>query len=133
MKHIFYALSFLVFFFIMLFFPAETLYGASNGLLLWFQIVIPSLLPFFIITNLLIQTNSVSLIVKVLGPFLTRIFSVTPDGSFAILSGLLCGYPIGAKVTADFASTVNAIIIAPNTTKGDLRRSLRVRFIPFCT
>lgn len=61
----------------------------------------PSLLPFFILTNLLIQTNSISLIVKFLAPFLTRLFSVSPDGSFAILAGFLCGYPIGAKVTAD--------------------------------
>ena len=101
MKQFFYAILFLLFFFTILFFPSETLVGATNGLLLWFQIVIPSLLPFFILTNLLIQTNSISLIVKFLAPFLTRVFSVSADGSFAILAGFLCGYPIGAKVTAD--------------------------------
>ena len=101
MKHIYYAFFFLIFFFVMLFFPSETLEGTSNGLLLWFQIVLPSLLPFFILTSLLIQTNSIYLIVKLFGPLLTRIFSVSLEGSFAIISGFLCGYPIGAKVTSD--------------------------------
>ena len=101
MKHIYYAFFFLIFFFVMLFFPSETVEGTSNGLLLWFQIVLPSLLPFFILTSLLIQTNSIYLIVKLFGPLLTRIFSVSLEGSFAIISGFLCGYPIGAKVTSD--------------------------------
>ena len=30
-----------------------------------------------------------------------RIFRVTQNGAFAVLAGFLCGYPMGAKVTAD--------------------------------
>ena len=89
----------------MLCFPKETLSGASDGLLLWFQIVLPTLLPFFILTNLLIYTNSIYYICYVCSPLLQRLFSVSPNGSFAVLSGFLCGYPVGAKVTADLTKT----------------------------
>lgn len=105
MKQIFYAIASIAFFFLMLCFPKETLSGASDGLLLWFQIVLPTLLPFFILTNLLIHTNSIVYISYVCSPLLQRLFSVSANGSFAVLAGFLCGYPVGAKVTADLAKT----------------------------
>ncbi len=105
MKQIFYAIASIAFFFLMLCFPKETLSGASDGLLLWFQIVLPTLLPFFILTNLLIHTNSIVYISYVCSPLLQRLFSVSANGSFAVLAGFLCGYPVGAKVTADLVKT----------------------------
>lgn len=105
MKQIIYAIASIAFFILMLCFPKETLSGASDGLLLWFQIVLPTLLPFFIVTNLLIQTNSIVYISYVCSPILQRLFSVSANGSFAVLSGFLCGYPVGAKVTADLVKT----------------------------
>lgn len=105
MKQIFTALTIIAFFFLMLTFPKQTLAGASKGLLLWFQTLLPTLLPFLIFTNLLIQTNSIIYISYVLGPILRKIFKVSPNGSFAVLAGFLCGYPIGAKVTADLVKT----------------------------
>lgn len=101
MKQFLYAMLCITFFVVMLCFPKETLSGATNGLLLWFQIVLPTLLPFFVATNLLIQTNSIRFISRIFGPALQKLFRVSSDGSFAVLAGFLCGYPIGAKVTAD--------------------------------
>jgi len=101
MKHIFITLLSLFFLIIMLLFPSETLHGTTNGLLLWFQIVLPSLLPFFIITNLLIRTNAFHFITKLCGPLFQYFFRISPNGSFAVLTGFFCGYPIGAKVTSD--------------------------------
>ena len=37
------------------------------------------------------------------------------------------------KISDIFASMVNAIIMAPNTTKGERRRRRRAKFIPVCT
>lgn len=105
MKQITYAMICIAFFFVMLCFPKETLSGASDGLLLWFQIVLPTLLPFFIFTNLLIHTNSITYISYFCSPILQRLFCVSKNGSFAILAGFLCGYPVGAKVTADLVKT----------------------------
>ena len=105
MKYLASSFIFLCLFFLMLLFPSETLRGASNGLLLWFQILIPTLLPYLVITNILIQTHSMIYIVKFIGPFVQKLFKTTSNGSFAVLSGFLCGYPIGAKVTADLVKT----------------------------
>lgn len=92
-------------FFIMLLFPKEVFAGASKGLLLWFEIVLPTLLPFIIISNLLVYTNAITYIARILGPVLKRIFSISENGAFAVVTGFLCGYPMGAKTTADLIRT----------------------------
>jgi len=93
------------FFAIMLIFPRQTFEGASNGLLLWFQIVLPTLLPFIILSNLLIHTNAVTCISTIVKPFVQRLFRVSDYGCYAIFVGFLCGYPMGAKVAADLIQT----------------------------
>lgn len=101
MKRRFFMLSVLFFFGVMLIFPKPVFTGASKGLLLWFNIVLPTLLPFIIISNLLICTQAAALIARIIGPLFCRIFHVSGYGSFAVLTGFLCGYPMGSKVTAD--------------------------------
>ena len=93
------------FFVIMLIFPRQTFEGASNGLLLWFQIVLPTLLPFIILSNLLIHTNAVKYISTIVKPFVQRLFRVSDYGCYAVFVGFLCGYPMGAKVVADLIQT----------------------------
>lgn len=105
MKKIIYPCIFVFLFLFMIINPALTFNGASAGLLLWFQIVLPTLLPFFILTNMMIRSNSIQYISNLCYPLFHRIFQVSKNGSFAILSGFLCGYPIGAKVTADLFQT----------------------------
>ena len=93
------------FFVIMLIFPRQTFEGANNGLLLWFQIVLPTLLPFIILSNLLIHTNAVTYISTIVKPFIQRLFRVSDYGCYAVFVGFLCGYPMGAKVVADLIQT----------------------------
>lgn len=88
-------------FFLMLSFPQAVFHGASEGLLLWFQIVLPTLLPFVVISNLFIQTNSIFVLSRAFGAFFKKIFHTSANGSFAVLAGFLCGYPVGAKVTSE--------------------------------
>lgn len=101
MKQYSYMFAMIGFFVFMLCFPQASFIGASNGLLLWFQTILPTLLPFIILSNLLIHTNSVHYISKLLKPFIQRIFQVSEVASYAVLVGFLCGYPMGAKVVAD--------------------------------
>lgn len=105
MKRRTFALFAIAFFFIMMIFPKQVVQGASEGLLLWFEVILPTLLPFLIVSNLLIYTNALSYISHILGPLFRRLFCVSYDGSFAILTGFLCGYPMGAKVTSDLITT----------------------------
>ena len=95
----------LICFAFMLLFPKDVFNGASKGLLLWFHTVFPTLFPFLIITNLLMSTNCIRLIARLFGPLLNKIFRVSPNGSFAIIAGFLCGYPMGAKISADLTHT----------------------------
>ena len=105
MKKIISLFAIIGFFVIMLIFPRQTFEGASNGLLLWFQIVLPTLLPFIILSNLLIHTNAVTYISTIVKPFIQRLFRVSDYGCYAVFVGFLCGYPMGAKVVADLIRT----------------------------
>ena len=101
MKRRLFTLAVIVFFFIMLLFPGPVFRGASQGILLWFQTVLPTLLPFMIAANLMVRTNAVHCISRLAGGLLGRALKVSDCGAFAVIAGFLCGYPMGAKVTAD--------------------------------
>ena len=105
MKRRLFMLSVIFLFITMLFFPTPVFDGASEGILLWFQIVLPTLLPFILLSNLMIRTNAVYYISRITGPLLGKIFAVSDSGSFAVIAGFLCGYPMGAKVTSDLLRT----------------------------
>ncbi len=104
MKHRFSFFIILVFFLLMLIFPQQTFLGAQEGLLLWFQTLLPSLLPFIIFSNLLISTNAVSYISQILKPFLCHLFQISDSASYAVFIGFLCGYPMGAKTISDLSN-----------------------------
>lgn len=91
-------LFFLCLLFLLLIFHQETTAGVTSGLLLWYQILIPALLPFLLVTNALSGTNAYQ--------SLTRFVSPKKSGyGYALLAfflGNLCGYPIGGKILNDF-------------------------------
>ncbi len=81
--------------------PAQSFEGAKSGLLLWFNVVLPTLLPFMLCSSLLVAWGGVPLITRPFSP-LFRLLHLSDGGSYALMAGLLCGYPMGAKTTADF-------------------------------
>ena len=83
-------------------FSKTNLSAASNGLTLWTTCVVPSLFPFFVITNLLSYTKVVTILGRILDKFMKPLFNVSGIGSFAFIMGLISGYPVGAKIVADF-------------------------------
>lgn len=66
---------------------------------MWWGIVFPSLLPFFIVTELLIGFGVVTFIGVLLEPFMRPLFKVPGVGGFAWAMGMASGYPAGAKLT----------------------------------
>lgn len=82
-------------------FPKLALDGSVTGLLLWFHTILPTLLPFIILTSLLIKMNAIFSLTKYIYPVFHKLFKVSHYGSYAMLCGLLCGYPMGAKTTAE--------------------------------
>ena len=71
------------------------------GLTLWYTSVLPSLLPFLIVSSLMMKTGLFRYLNRLYAPLLCRIFRISEDGCYAVLMGFLCGFPMGAKVTAD--------------------------------
>lgn len=81
--------------------PMAALDGAKTSLLLWFHSLLPSLLPFMILSQLLILTNGANYCSSFLYPPLHKIFGCSREGSFALVIGFLCGFPMGAKTLSD--------------------------------
>lgn len=86
---------------IILIFPKNIMTAASNGLVLWYKYALPSLFPFMIGINFLKNTPFPLFLSKILSPVTGKIFKIRGFGTFAIVSGLLSGYPIGAKIVCD--------------------------------
>jgi sporulation integral membrane protein YlbJ len=91
----------LLFMILMLLSPGASFRGASSGLLLWFHNVLPNLLPFIILSNLMVHLDITMKVSKVFYPVLGRIFRISCEGCYPILFGFLSGIPMGAKATAD--------------------------------
>lgn len=89
------------FFIILLFFPKEAMEGSTNGLLLWFHTVLPTLLPFIILTNFIIKLDAVHILCRLITPLCRKLLHIDSYGTYAIITGFLCGYPLGAKTLAD--------------------------------
>ena len=93
-------LPLLILFFFLLFFPRQTLEASKSGLLLWFDSILPTLLPFLIVSGLILKTSLSDYFQKYLGPAFRRLFHCSDSGAFCLLCGLLCGYPVGARLIA---------------------------------
>lgn len=83
-------------------FSNSNLKAAKNGLVLWANSVVPSLFPFFVATELLSHTNFTYYLGRLLNRFMKPIFNVRGEGSFAFIMGIISGYPMGAKIAANF-------------------------------
>jgi sporulation integral membrane protein YlbJ len=88
---------------LLLLFPKYSVQGAADGLTLWFNVVLPTLAPFMICTKLIAACGGVRYLMKPFAPLLRRIFSVSEDGAYVLFCGILCGYPLGSKLCADFS------------------------------
>lgn len=80
--------------------PSVVSEGAKDGLLLWFMAIVPSLLPFMILSGILVKLKTTKYINRFLRPLFGLVFGVSDGGSYPILIGFLAGCPIGAKTAA---------------------------------
>ena len=91
-----------LFFIFLLIFSNSNIFAAQNGLLLWAKHIIPSLFPFFVATELLNYTNISYYFSKFFERIMKPLFNVPGEASYAFIMGLLCGYPVGAKIINNF-------------------------------
>ncbi|HET7580934.1 MAG TPA: sporulation integral membrane protein YlbJ [Bacillales bacterium] len=81
-------------------FPKAASDASLRGLETWWTVVFPSLLPFFIISELLIGFGIVKVLGAIFEPFMRPLFRVPGSGGFVWAMGMASGYPAGAKLTA---------------------------------
>lgn len=97
----------LVFIFILfiLLFPEVTVQAAADGLMLWYTSLLPTLLPLSILSNILIASGYFHYITKYLYAVIKPIYPISRSGVFPLFAGLLFGFPLGSKITADLVSS----------------------------
>ena len=81
--------------------PEEALLSAKDGMSLWLNVMIPTLLPFLILTGILLKTGNIPQLLEPLAPFWKHFFGISPAGAYVLILGFLCGYPMGAKLAHD--------------------------------
>ena len=92
---------FLIFTICLVIFSNNNILATKEGLLLWANNIVPSLLPFFIATELLSYTDIIRKIGRILEPIMRPLFNIPGIGSFALIMGIISGYPTGAKIVSN--------------------------------
>lgn len=80
-------------------FPKQAFEASVRGLTIWWDVVFPALLPFFITSELLMGFGVVHFIGVLLEPLMRPLFRVPGVGGFVMSMGVASGYPMGAKLT----------------------------------
>ena len=97
----FFTILFLILTFFILTQSETSLYYAFYGFSLWYSKMIPSLLPFMIISGILVRMNLTESFANLLHPLLKRFYHCSKNATYVIIMGFLCGFPMGAKVVAE--------------------------------
>ncbi len=78
--------------------------GARQGLLLWYTSVVPALFPFMVLSGLIVSGGGLNQIMRPFHIVLHPTLGLSNEGCYVLISGLLCGYPMGAKICTEFVS-----------------------------
>ena len=75
-------------------FPKLSISGTKEGMILWYQSIVPTLLPYMMLTNMLMNTGVLNKI-----SHKKSFFSL--NTLVSVFIGFLCGYPMGAYYVAE--------------------------------
>lgn len=79
--------------------PENSVLYSKQALLMCYEIIIPSLFPFFVCSGILVYSGFARSISKFFRPVMRPLFNVNENGAAAFVLGIISGYPLGA-VTA---------------------------------
>ncbi len=80
--------------------PEATTTGASRGMYTWWHIIVPSLLPFFIMSEFLVRFGVVHFGGTILEPIMRPLFNVPGVGAFPLIMGSTSGAPVNGSIIA---------------------------------
>ena len=100
MKKIIYTVVLTILVLYILLFPGSAMKAASFGLVLWYTRLLPTLLPFSILSYIFVASGLLNSITAVLHRGLKYLLPVSPAGIYPLLAGFLFGFPLGSRITA---------------------------------
>lgn len=89
-----------IIFYIFLRFPAQILETSAASFALWFSTVLPSLFPFLVCCGLLLRLGLTQRLGRLFAPLMRPLFGLSGVCALPFVLGILSGYPLGAKMTA---------------------------------
>ena len=84
----------------MICYPTSTYAAAREALTLWWGMLLPALLPFFIAAELLVAFGATAWLGRLLNPLMRPLFNLPGTAAVAIAMGYTSGFPTGATITA---------------------------------
>lgn len=101
-------------------FSSPAIAGARRGLDTCASVIVPSLLPFFVLSSLLSALGGPALLGRRASKLMSKLFGVSGGGAPAFLLGLSGGYPLGAAAVCDLYR------------RGDVEKGEAERLLGFC-
>lgn len=101
--------------------PVSCVSAAKSAVTLCLDVVIPSLFPFFICSNLFISLGLANMLSRRLSRLMRPLFGVPGCGALAAVLGVVSGYPIGASCAAGLY------------TSGSCTKTEAERLLTFCS
>ena len=81
--------------------PKNAIQAAKEGILIWINILMPSLLPFIICANLIVSLKIIDILGIIINIFTQKIFNVSGKSGLIFAISMISGYPVGAKFASD--------------------------------
>ena len=81
-------------------FPRESLEAGLTGVAIWWDVLFPSLFPFFVVSELMLGFGIVHFFGTLLDPLMRPLFRLPGPGGFVMAMGFASGYPVGARLTS---------------------------------
>lgn len=78
-------------------FPKQSVAAAVDGVQLCFNVILPSLFPFFVVSTLCVELGLIAALGRWMQPLMAPLFRVGGSCAGAFLLGIVGGYPVGAR------------------------------------
>lgn len=100
--------------------PAESAHQLKLGLSLCAEVLIPTLFPFMVISEVMVRSELASYIAPIAEKPMRVLFNISGRGATALILGILCGFPVGGKTAAGLYE------------QADISREEAERLMPLC-
>ena len=80
--------------------PENTVEITNQAIFLWAKNVLPTLLPFFIISKYMLNLGGERFFSKLFKP-ITTVLGLPDSSAFCIFISVFCGFPLGSRIVED--------------------------------